>query len=137
MGFLKKFKQGATDAIKMYDKVKTNKKLTYDELYEIMKDGTYSIGVPEIKGSGIMRCIKFPPVDKYLVQVAVTGTTITITRVYSGVEGFAKEAMGNALTDGMYDVLNKENIDLNRATREVGEVLSGLLGEKGLLKDKP
>lgn len=136
MGLLGKFKQNATDAIKMYDKVKTSEKLTYDELYEIMKEGTYSIGTPEIKGSGIMRCIKFPPVDKYLVQVAITGKTITITRVYSGVEGFTKEAVGNALTDGMYDVLNKENIDLNRATREVGETISGLLKEKDLLKEK-
>ncbi len=135
MGILGKFKQGATDAIKMYDKVKTTEKLSYDELYEIMKDGTYSIGVPEILGTGIMRCIKFPPVDKYLVQVAITGKTITITRVYSGVGGFAKEAVGNAFTDGLYDIVNKENVDLNRATREVGETLSGLLKEKGLLKE--
>ena len=32
MALFGKIKQGATDAIKMYDKVKTNQKLTYDEL---------------------------------------------------------------------------------------------------------
>ena len=103
--------------------------------YEIMKEGSYSIGVPEITGKGIMRCIKFPPVNKYLVQVAITGTTITITRVYNGMSGLAKEVAGDMVSDGMYSMVNGENIDLNRATREVGETISGLLKEKGLLKE--
>lgn len=135
MGFFNRFKQSATDAIKMYDKVKTTKKLSYDELLEIMKAGTYSIGIPEITGSGIMRCIRFPAVDKYRVQVAVTGTTITITKVYSSVSGLVKETAGDIASDGFYSVVNKENIDLNRATREIGATLSELLKEKGLLKE--
>ncbi len=32
----------------------------------------------------------------------------------------------------MYDIVNEENIDLNRATREVGEKLKVLFGKKGL-----
>lgn len=134
MGFFSKLKESATDSIKMYDKVKTNKKLTYEEVLEIMKEGTYSIGTPDIQGSGIMKCIKFPPVDKYLVQVAITGTTITITKIYNGVSGMMKETAGDIMSDGFYSAVNKENIDLNRATREIGATLSELLQAKGLLK---
>ena len=37
--------------------------------YEIMKDETYSVGKPKITGSGLMRCIQFPAVDKYKIQL--------------------------------------------------------------------
>ena len=46
MGFFDSFKSGAKDVFKGYDKVKLNDKITYDELYEIMKDETYSVGKP-------------------------------------------------------------------------------------------
>ena len=68
MGFFDSFKSGAKDVFKGYDKVKLKDKITYDELYEIMKDETYSVGKPEITGSGLMRCIQFPAVDKYKIQ---------------------------------------------------------------------
>ena len=113
MGFFDSFKSGAKDVFKGYDKVKLKEKITYDELYEIMKDETYSVGKPEITGSGLMRCIQFPAVDKYKIQIA-------------------KEIIGDAFTNGMYDIVNGENIDLNRATREVGEKLKVLLEKKGL-----
>ena len=54
MGFFDSFKSGAKDVFKGYDKVKLNDKITYDELYEIMKDETYSVGKPEITGSGLI-----------------------------------------------------------------------------------
>ena len=44
MGFFDSFKSGAKDVFKGYDKVKLKEKITYDELYEIMKDETYSVG---------------------------------------------------------------------------------------------
>ena len=47
MGFFDSFKSGAKDVFKGYDKVKLNDKITYDELYEIMKDETYSVGKPQ------------------------------------------------------------------------------------------
>jgi hypothetical protein len=135
MGFFNKLKQGTTDTIKGYDKVKTNRKLSYEELLEIMQCGTYSIGVPKIQGSGIMKCIKFPPVDKYLVQVAVTGTTISIVKINNGVSSLIKEAAKDTISNGYYSILNEENINLNRATREVGETIRGILKEKRLLKE--
>ena len=58
--------------------------------------------------------------------------TITISKIYSGAGGLAKEIIGDAFTNGMYDIVNGENIDLNRATREVGEKLKVLLEKKGL-----
>lgn len=72
IGFFDSFKSGAKDVFKGYDKVKLKEKITYDELYEIMKDETYSVGKPEITGSGLMRCIQFPAVDKYKIQIAIT-----------------------------------------------------------------
>ncbi|GMQ61984.1 hypothetical protein [Vallitalea maricola] len=135
MGLFNKFKQGAEDLVKGYDKVKLNKKLTYEELLEIMQDGSYPCGKPDITGKGIMKCIRFPAVDKYLIQVAVTGKTITISKIYSGTEGFVKEVAGDLATDGWYSAVNGENIDLNRMTRSIGEELSKLLKAKGLLKE--
>lgn len=132
MGFLKNV---FNDTCKGYDKVKTNTKLTYEELYDVIKDGNFSSGKPELTGSGIMKCIKFPPVDKYVVQLAITGTTITITKIYSGVGGFAKEEVGDMFTHGFYSAFNKENIDQNRATREIGEEITNLLKAKGLLAE--
>ena len=126
MGFFDSFKSEAKDVFKGYDKVKLKEKITYDELYEIIKDETYSVGKPEITGSGLMRCIQFPAVDKYKIQIAI------ISKIYSGAGGLAKEIIGDAFTNGMYDIVNEENIDLNRATREVGEKLKVLLEKRGL-----
>lgn len=135
MGFFDKLKTGAEDLVKGYDKVKLNQKLTYEELLEIMQEGSYPCGKPDITGKGIMRCIRFPAVNKYLIQVALTGKTITISKIYSGVEGFVKEVAGDVATDGWYSAVNGENIDLNRMTRIIGEELSKLLKTKGLLKE--
>ncbi|WP_204355475.1 hypothetical protein [Acetobacterium sp. KB-1] len=52
----------------------------------------------------------------------------------NGVGGILKETVGDAVTGGWYNALNGENIDLNQMTRIVGEELSRLCGEKGLLK---
>ncbi len=134
MGLFDKFAQSSKDAFKGYDKIKTTEKMNTDQLFEIIKDGTYSMGKPEITGSGIMRAIRFPPVNKYYLQVSVSGTTIMIVKAYNGVGGLAKEALGDAVTGGWYDIVNKENIDSNRGTREVGAEISRLLEEKGLLK---
>lgn len=132
MGLFDSFKSAAKDTLKGYDKIKLKEKITYDELLEIMKGETYSIGEPFITGSGIMRCIQFPPVNKYKVQIAVTSKTITIQKIYSGVGGLLKETVGDAVSNGMYSAVNGENIDLNRATREVGEKITALLQAKGL-----
>lgn len=133
MGLFSKAKEAGKDMVKMYDKVKLSRKMSYEELYEIMKTGTYSVGEPFLTGKGIMHCIQFPEVNKYKIQVAISGKTVTITRIYNGIGGIAKEAVGNVLTKGVYDVLNSENIDLNRATREIGEELTRLLEANGLL----
>lgn len=123
------------DTCKGYDKIKTNKKLTYDELYEFIKDGNFEIGKPEISGSGIMRCIRFPEVDKYQIQIAITGQTITTSKIYSGAGGLLKESVGDALTNGWYNGINKENIDLNKMTRTINEEIARILKEEGLIKE--
>lgn len=135
MGLFGSIKKAADDTCKGYDKVKTNKKMTYEELYEVIKDGNFAVGKPALVGKGIMHCIQFPPVNKYLIQIAVTGNTITISKIYNGVGGLTKDMLGDAVTDGWFSALNEENIDLNRATRDIGEEISRLLKEQGLLKE--
>lgn len=124
------------DLFKGYDKAKSTRKLTYEELFEIMQGGTFPCGKPELTGSGMMRCIKFPPVDKYVIQIAISGQTITTSKVYSGVGGFLKESAGDALTGGYYQTINSENIDLNRMTEIVTKEITRLLDEKQLLLKK-
>jgi|APHig6443717817_1056837.scaffolds.fasta_scaffold07262_5 flavoprotein len=135
MGIFSKLADTSKKMYKMYDKVKMNKKLTYDELFEIMKEGTYPLGEPEINGSGIMRAIRFQTTGKYQVMVAITSTTITISKSYSGVGGLAKELVGDAVTDGWYSGLNKENLDGNEAVEAVGKEIARLLQVKGLLAE--
>ncbi len=135
MGLFSKLKSRTTDIVKGYDAIKVNRKLTYEELLDIMKDGTYPCGEPNITGKGIMKCIRFPAVNKYMIQVAINGRTIMVTKVYNGAGGMLKEVAGNAATDGWYFVFNGENIDLNRMTRIIGEEISGLLIKKGILTD--
>lgn len=72
MGLFKKM-------VKMYYKVKTNKKVAYDELIELIKDGKYPIGQPKITGEGMMRAIRFDAIGKYQIMVGVVGKTITIS----------------------------------------------------------
>lgn len=133
MGLFGSLKKVTDDTCKRYDKVKMTKKLSYEELYDIIKNGKYSVGEPFLTGKGIMHCIQFPPVDKYLIQIAITGKTITISNIFHGIGGAVKELAGDAITDGWYSTLNEENIDLNRATREVGTEISCLLEAQGLL----
>lgn len=133
MGFFNKVKSGTKDIVKGYDKVKVKEKMTYENLLEIMKKGSYPLGDPEITGKGIMKCIRFPAVNKYMIQVAINGKTIMVTKVYNGAGGMLKEITGDIITDGWYFVLNGENIDLNRMTRLIGDEISKLLSERGLL----
>ena len=57
MGLFGSIKKAADDTCKGYDKVKTNKKMTYEELYEVIKDGNFAVGKPALVGKGIMHCI--------------------------------------------------------------------------------
>lgn len=129
MGLFKKMKT----SVKSYSKVKVNQKLEYDQLYEIIKDGQYPLGKPEITGKGMMRAIRFNPTGKYQVMLAISGKTITVGKSYSGAGGLAKEMVGDKLTDGWFSLVNKENMDGNEAVEEIGKEISRLLEEENLL----
>ncbi len=118
--------------VKGYDKVKTTEKLTYEELYEVIKDGTFSGGKPFLTGSGIMHCIQFPTTGKYKLQIAITGKTITVSKIYDGLGGMAAEGIGDALTGGWFSSLNQENLEQNEASWEVAAEIKRLLEAKGL-----
>ncbi len=118
--------------VKGYDKVKTKEKMTYDELYDAIKDATFEAGEPFITGEGFMRCIQFPPTGKYKLQVAIAGKTITVAKIYNGLGGLAQESVGDVLTDGWYTGVNKENREQNEMSWKVAEVIKTKLQEKGL-----
>ncbi len=117
---------------KGYDKVKTTQKMTYDELLVEMQAGTYDAGEPFITGEGFMRCIQFPPSGMYKIQVAISGKTITVAKIYDGVGGFAQETIGDVVTDGWFKSLNSENLDQNELTWAVAAEIKRLLEAKGL-----
>ncbi|MDD3417035.1 MAG: hypothetical protein PHY47_24080 [Lachnospiraceae bacterium] len=129
MGLFKDMKT----AVKSYSNIKVKEKLDYDRLYEIIKDGNYPLAKPEITGSGIMRAIRFDATGKYQIMVAISGKIIAVSKSYSGVGGFAKEMVGDALTGGWFNTLNKENIDGNEAVEEIGKEISRLLEQENLL----
>lgn len=118
---------------KMYSNIKMNRKMSYEELYEIIKDGEYPIGKPEISGEGIMHAIRFQPTGKYQIMVGMAGKTLTVSKSYSGVTGFVKIAALDSVTNGLYQGLNKENLDGNEAVEKIGKEISRLLELNGLL----
>ena len=129
MGLFKDVKKG----IKTYNKVKVKRKMTYDELYEIIKDGEYPLAQPEITGKGMMRAIRFDSTGKYQIMVAISGKTIAVSKVNSGVGSFAQEMVGDALTDGWFKILNKENLKSSDDVEVIGKEISRLLEKADLL----
>lgn len=68
MGLMKDMKKGIIN----YSQMKLAKKLDYDQLYEILKDGTYLSGKLEITGKGMMRAIRFDATGKYQIMIAIS-----------------------------------------------------------------
>ncbi|NLC03559.1 MAG: hypothetical protein GX787_04675 [Tissierellia bacterium] len=129
MGLIKGFKKGVIN----YTKIKLREKLNYDQLYEVIKDGDYPSGKPEITGKGIMRAIRFEATGKYQIMVALSGRTISISNIHSGVSGMAKEMVADAFTDDLYGVFNNEKQDGNANVQEIGKEVRRLLEEANLL----
>lgn len=121
------------DMVKSYSSVKTKEKMDYDQLFAVMKGGTYPLGEPQLSGEGIMRAIRFDPTGKYQVMVSIAGKKITIAKTYSGAKGLGKEIIGDTLTDGWFSGLNSENISGNQAVEAIGKEIARLLEEKGQL----
>ena len=129
MGLFKDAKKG----IKSYSNIKVKQKIEYEELYDIIKDGTYPLAKPEITGKGMMRAIRFESTGKYQIMVVSSGKLISVSKVYSGVGGFAQEAVGDAMTKGWFKIFNKENLDGNEDVENIGKEISRLLEKADLL----
>lgn len=129
MGLIKGFKKGVIN----YTKIKLREKLDYDQLYEVIKDGNYPSGRLEITGKGMMRAIRFDATGKYQIMVALSGKTISISNIHSGIGGMAKEMVGDSVTSGLFGVFNKEKQDGNENVQEIGKEVRRLLEEANLL----
>ena len=71
-------KDGGTE-MKDYKKLKANKKYTTAELYEEIKDCSFTAGKPEYKEIGILKYIKLPAVGRYCMQIVAGGDKIQIS----------------------------------------------------------
>lgn len=129
MGLFKSAKKGIIN----YTKIKLREKLDYDMLLEIIKDGNYPMPQPEITGKGMMRAIRFQPTGNYQIMVALSGKTISISNIASGVKGMATTMAMDSVTNDFYGVFNKENLDGNEMVVEIGKEVRRLLEEKNLL----
>jgi hypothetical protein len=125
--------QKAKNVVKSYAVIKITRKLTYEQLLDILKDETYSAGQPSITGKRFMRCIRFPEEDKYQIQIAITGCNIKINKVYNGVSGMLAEHTGNTFVDNWKQVSTEKNDALKISMDEIVSKMTDLLKSKDLL----
>lgn len=59
--------------------IKSDKKYTTEELYDLIKDCHFTAGKPEYKAVGIIKQIKLPAVGRYCIQIMSAGKRIQLT----------------------------------------------------------
>lgn len=123
----------AKDVVRSYAIIKTNRKLTYEELYAMLSSTTFSAGIPAITGSRL-RCIRFPEQDGYHIQVAISGCSVKINKVYGGVSGMLEESTANAVVSDWKNTARGRNQVLKNSMDELAETLEKLLEKNGYLK---
>lgn len=116
-----------------YSNLKIKQKIDIDTLFDIMKDGNYSLGKPEITGKGMMRTIHFRSMGKDQVLVSIMGKMVSVQKGYDSTQGVAKDTVDDELTGGWYSGVNKENLDINQVIEAIGKEIARLLEEKDLL----
>ena len=70
---------------------------------------------------------------KYQIFVVAAKNKVCVQKSYSGAGGLAKEALGDALTNGWYTGINKENLDGNEMVEEISKEIVRLMTEKGYI----
>lgn len=58
--------------------IKSNQKYTTEELFEQIRDCTFTAGTPEYQEMGIMKQIKLPAVGRYCIKIMSAGTKIQL-----------------------------------------------------------
>ncbi|MCM1494348.1 MAG: hypothetical protein NC089_00950 [Bacteroides sp.] len=58
--------------------IKANQKYTTEELFEKIKDCSFTAGTPEYKEVGIMKQIKLPAVGRYCIKIMSAGAKISL-----------------------------------------------------------
>ncbi len=71
--------------------MRLQKKLTLEELYELIKDAKYPCGTPEIATQGLGKLIKFPGDGVQAIQITLGTGMISVAVLADGMSGLAKE----------------------------------------------
>lgn len=101
--------------------IKTNRKWTLDEMYEILKnEGTNLPSEPYLAGSGITRGLFVRGVGKYDVSITSMGKGITCCEYVRKGEQ-AKNIGLSFLTNGWTDILDKDSKENVAVVKQVGE----------------
>lgn len=100
-------KKGQTMAFGVKIKsVKPKRKYTIEELYEAIKDETFTAGTPELTKQGVAYIITFPPLDRQnqvWVMMNLKGDKISIQKSEaSGMGNLVGNMALNEITDGLF-----------------------------------
>lgn len=58
--------------------IKSNQKYTTEELFERIKECSFTAGTPEYQEMGIMKQIKLPAVGRYCIKIMSAGSKISL-----------------------------------------------------------
>ncbi len=122
-------KDGGTE-MKDYKKLKANKKYTTAELYEEIKDCSFTAGKPEYKEIGILKYIKLPAVGRYCMQIVAGGDKIqiSITQDMGQTETYIANSMVSSKLGVFAKALDKDKKPSQELLEKTAEELQKILG---------
>ncbi len=122
-------KDGDT-GMKDYKKLKANKKYTTAELYEEIKDCSFTAGKPEYKEIGILKYIKLPAVGRYCMQIVAGGDKIqiSITQDMGQTETYIANSMVSSKLGVFAKALDKDKKPSQELLEKTAEELQKILG---------
>lgn len=107
-------------------KVKTNRKWTLDEMYEILKaEGTNLPSEPYLSGKGMMKGLFVKGVGKYDVNITCMGTTITCSEIVRKGSQLSSIGLG-ILTKGWSNIIDNDSNENVNLVMVVGEEVKRL-----------
>lgn len=110
--------------------IKTSKNYTTEELYQEIKDCSFTAGKPEYKEVGILKSIKLPAVGRYCIKILAGGKKIqlTINEDVAQTETFIANSMISSRLGIFSKALDKDKKPSQELLVKTTEELKGFLG---------
>ncbi len=128
------FFQSDKNQISNYSSLQTKKTISYDELFDLIKDVPLAAGDPFISGTGMMRCIQFHPTSHYKILISINGTNITVSKVLANSSATSQEKLTNSIQNVWYNSIKKESSKQNEIVHLVLETIRNVLQTHHLAK---